>query len=500
MLGKEQANKQGNSRSSESESSGKGTKTTILKRILAPVITALICILLLIITALIPQSAIREKSYESATYYMEHDLFAHVGRAQFNSMQDNYADCILSNIIYNIDSENPVQSVLLASYYSEEKQNVNVSFMKSMEENLPGNTDYLRYWHGSMVVLRPLLTVFNITQIRVILGIIVYALILSCCIILWKKQERYAAAALLLASLVIKTWMTGAAIEYVTTFLVMGVASLIVLLNADAIIAGIGKNHKITSKTVIGDMSLEKDAAMSSSKSSFDTGAFFLCIGIVTCFVDFLTTETITFTISMALILLFLYRSGEIGDVQTGMKEIIGHGIFWLIGYAGMFGLKWLLAALVFGGEALSSSLTHAAERVSGEVNLGQTNLDPVATTGQRLSGAIWHNLGCLFPFSEVMNPATVIIWTIIAILIMLALMYLFHTEKPDWKLYLPMLLLALLPYVRYLALSNHAYLHYFFTYRAQLITVFVLFYLLLSNTIPGIRSLLPQKKRKGRK
>ncbi len=294
--------------------------------------------------------------------------------------------------------------------------------------------------------------------------------------------------------------MTGASIEYVTTFLVMGTASLIVLLNANVIAAGFGKEHAISSKTVIGNTSLQIEAVKSSSGLSFDTKAFFLCVGIVTCFVDFLTTETLTFTIPMMLILLLWYRAGKIADMKTGIKEVVGNGIFWLIGYAGMFGLKWLLAALVFGTEALSSSLSHAAERVSGEVNLGQTNLDPVATTGQRLSGAIWHNLGCLFPFSEVMNPATVIICTVIAVLIMLALMYLFHTEKPDWKLYSPMLLLALLPYARYLVLSNHAYLHYFFTYRAQLITVFAMLYLLLTNTVPGILSLLPKRKQKGRK
>ncbi len=193
MSGKEQTNMQESSSSNETKSSEKGTRTIIRKRILVPMITALICILLLIVTALIPQSAIQETSYESAVYYMDHDLFAHVGDVKFNTMQDNYADCILSNIIYNIDSKNPIGSVLLASYYSGEKQNVNVSFMKSIEENLSGNTDYLRYWHGSMVILRPLLTIFNITQIRVILGVIVYVLILACCTILWKKKERYAA-------------------------------------------------------------------------------------------------------------------------------------------------------------------------------------------------------------------------------------------------------------------------------------------------------------------
>lgn len=51
------------------------------------------------------------------------------------------------------------------------------------------------------------------------------------------------------------------------------------------------------------------------------------------------------------------------------------------------------------------------------------------------------------------------------------AIYYLFHGQK-NREMFLLMLLLGVVPYVRYLALSNHSYLHEFFTYRAQAATI----------------------------
>lgn len=38
----------------------------------------------------------------------------------------------------------------------------------------------------------------------------------------------------------------------------------------------------------------------------------------------------------------------------------------------------------------------------------------------------------------------------------------------------------GIIPYVRYLVLHNHSYVHFFFTYRAQAATIMALFFILL--------------------
>ncbi len=63
------------------------------------VIASILCaMLLLMITGWIPKSMIRESCVESGAYFEEHELFPLLLEGQFNTRQDNYADCILVNI------------------------------------------------------------------------------------------------------------------------------------------------------------------------------------------------------------------------------------------------------------------------------------------------------------------------------------------------------------------------------------------------------------------
>ena len=436
-----------------------------LKTMAAGILAAVICVVLLVVTSLIPRDMIYEKAYESAVYFEENELFPFLKKGVFRTRQDNYADCILTHIIYQVDSKQPVRSVLEASYYSRDMENVNVSFINAIEQKIPANTEYVRYWHGSMVLLRPLLIFMNISQIRILLGIVVWVLLLVNAFLLYKKKETMTAAALVGSMLLVHGWMIAASIEYVTTFLVMAVVLVVILL----------KTKKMTLHNSYG---------------------LFAATGVVSCFVDFLTTETITFTMPMALLLLWDYRSGTLRGYKDGMLKVIKSGVAWLCGYAGMFLLKWALATILFGKEVMMSSLSSAGERLSGQVNIGNTNLDPVATKGQQLAGALWHNIGCLFPFKDSMNPGTVAFWVLAVLFICVILVYMFRLDSLHTELFVPMFFLALLPYLRYLALSNHSYLHYFFTYRAQMITVFTLLLFVIMACEPGVRSLFGKKRK----
>ena len=56
--------------------------------------------LLLLVTGLIPKSMIKDACMESSAYFEENELFPLLVDGQFNTRQDNYADCILINIMY----------------------------------------------------------------------------------------------------------------------------------------------------------------------------------------------------------------------------------------------------------------------------------------------------------------------------------------------------------------------------------------------------------------
>ncbi len=55
------------------------------------------------------------------------------------------------------------------------------------------------------------------------------------------------------------------------------------------------------------------------------------------------------------------------------------------------------------------------------------------------------------------------------------------ETNSKWWPLFV-------VPYARYLALANHSYLHFFITYRAQMITIIVFIYFVYENGLVYLR------------
>lgn len=429
----------------------------------------LICAVLLTAVSLIPQSAIAKQSKKSADILVRQPAFTALYNDWSNSIQDNYADTELMEIAYCIDSRRPFTSAVRAEYREVSGEMTAESYRKLVYEGAETNKSYGRYWHGSMVYIRPLLMFLDIDGIRTAVGIAV--LILQAAVLwqLWKAGRKSLAACFLISFALIGPWMLFRCLEYSSVFLVMPAAALCVL-------------HLIrTGRT---------DRAP----------AVFAVSGVVTCFADFLTTETLTYTVPMLILLLFLIEDGQIRETGAAIKTLFVSGVSWLAGYASMFAVKLLLVLAVCGKSELINSLHAGAERVGGGVNLGNSNIFPEATAGERLSGAIWHNLSALyFTKYDDMNRAGAVIPTIVILIAAFAVIYLFRREMRAAEV-IPCCALALLPYLRYLVLSNHAYLHFFFTYRAQMVCIMVLAYLVWEHGLGNIPETVGNNGKKTKK
>ncbi len=416
-------------------------------------VTVVVCIVSLIITAMIPKEAIEKNCRESAEYFKERDLFPYLIHKQFNTRQDNYADTILVNIMYHIDKENLLPSLVEASYYKGEGENVHDSFYAAVEEEKEPNIEYFRYWHGSMVLLRPLFLVTDITGARLVLGAVLLGLILAVTVGLHKNKETALGVTYLISNGLIQSWVCFFCIEYITTFLVMNLG----VLGTIRAYKKYEHNRELLNKKIIG----------------------ILCVsGVTACFFDFLTTETITVTVPLFVLLVLLYRKKQLRSIKKELSFLILQGGMWGACYGLMFILKWLLAALFLGKEAFQKAMESAAVRMVGEVTLGNTNLDETATTWERLLGALGRNQGALFPFRMEMNMGAAIAAFMGVFFLCFAVIYLFHPKTISYKLIFLSVILCLVPYVRYMVLANHAYLHYFFTYRAQIIVLWAALFL----------------------
>lgn len=441
-------------------------KHTMIHTIKAALATVLLCIILLLLTGMIPHNAIAASCRKSAEFFLDNELFPYSIDGQFNSRIDNYSDCILVNIMYHTDNEQLLSTLIKASYYQPVSENINVSLSDAVYDTKEPNISYCRYWHGSLALLRPLFLFTDIVGARYILGGILVLLTLLTAITLIRMKRTSLAVCYLLGNLSVQCWMCLTCIQYMTTFLVMNVITLRIL--------------RIYQKNHTDQAELYQKICMLMTVS-----------GVTVCFVDFLTTETLSVTVPLLVLLVLRFEDGQLESLSTEAKHLGTWGLIWGCSYAFMFLVKWSLCAALLGFESLSDIFSHAGERFLGAVTTGNTSLDPEATPTQRFFGALGRNQGCLFPFRDNMSMSGALFLFLCIVCVLLLLIYVFRRKDFSGKMLVLCLLLGAIPYVRYIILQNHAYLHYFFTYRAQLVTIISLYYCTWRF---GLRGFFPTK------
>ena len=432
-------------------------KKTIVQCILAFFVTLALLVTALVATTAIPNEAIYDNMVESALTYKTTERYAFDETRQLRRISDNYADNILLNVLWNMKSDTPLRSALDTVYYDGEGQGLNLGLYSTITEGSEPNADYTRYWHGMVVVLRPLLLLFNITQIKWIgLGTAVLLLAVNVTL-LCRKKQYFVAAALPLSYVGVHFWWMVKSAEYQPAILLSLLFTLLFVLFEKK-----------------GETALLCLSVMS---------------GVAISFFDFLTTETLTILIPLAVVLLLWQAEERLGNWKQNLPFLVKSVLAWGGAYGLTFVAKWSLASLVLQENKFVMAVSSAAERVSGTE--GADNL-PLY---QQIPFAVLGNISTLFGGIARVDFYNIVLGLMITILAAGALLYLFRGNYQK-DITILMLLLGLVPYIRYLVLNNHSYLHEFFTYRAQAITILALLSVLWYNTD---KSLLSRKKKRRR-
>ncbi len=102
----------------------------------------------------------------------------------------------------------------------------------------------------------------------------------------------------------------------------------------------------------------------------------------------------------------------------------------------------------------------HVSERLGGDLGLNMW---------QYITGALLRNIGCLFPLGYGAIGGMIFI----ALIIFAAYRgYVYKRGSINGYLVTALSIMAIIPYIRFIVLHNHSYIHYFFTYRAQAATI----------------------------
>ena len=414
--------------------------TSVLKYIFVFLITACICFGLLFLVTFIPRSAIKSNIQESADYLCNKEMFEEIVEGVGGSKQDRYADSILLGIIWQLDSNHPLSSMMETAYYSDKNGVENEALRAAVTDNLEANKEYLRYWHGSSVWVKPLLLFLNIKEIYIFNAAILIFLYLLFAFLLVKKKIYIPLVGFSLSLILVSAWFVPFSLEYTWCFLIMFIFLDILLLFYDRL-----SREKIT--------------------------ILFLFFGIITSFFDFLTTELITLLVPLLLLLWFEKNESSLDSSKTSKfnyLDSVKRIVLWGFGYSFMWMLKWLLAAIVLQRNVLPDIKEQIDLRVGGEY-MAQVTF-PLF---EYMRKAIFRNVKCLFPL-EYGWAGIIVAFIIFAFT--LYILFVYHGKSFDKGLCVMYIVICMIPYIRYMVLHNHSFIHFGFTYRSQMITLLSIF------------------------
>lgn len=418
----------------------KNTWISIRNHIIVFIIVFFVLLLLIIGTACIPKEQIKSNMLESAEYMCEKNTSFLLTDFVQASKIDHYADCITLSIGYELDNKQPIRSAMWTGFYGAPSRSMNEYLRDAVLKDLPANREYLRYWHGQAAAMRVLHTFWNVKQVYVFHVVLIAVLLLLLLFQLIRQKYYGEASSVIFAMFIISVWYVPLCLEYTYTFLCMLIAS-----NITVYLANSKKYQKFS--------------------------LFFLAVGMITLFFDFLTTETVSLLIPILLLFRIRQRQGYAagrGEYVLAIKCCTS----WLVGFIGMWCMKWISASIILKQSVMPYVQEHISERLSGNVGL---------TPEEYVLQAIVRNLKLLLPYEYGIAGAIILMIIIVLVVMIPVLLGKVVLKNKIATATIPLYAaLSLIPFLRFIVLHNHSYIHYFFTYRALAATILALCFIVL--------------------
>jgi len=399
--------------------------------------------LLLFLSALIPNNSIKDNMLKSSISYSDKQPYQFSKSGSMNGIEDNYADSILLGVLWNIDSKDAFVSSLDTKYYDGEDRGENYGLYSSINGH-EANQDYTRYWHGSVTFIRPLMLLTTVDNIEWISFGAFVLMLLIVCVILCKKKCGVAAVLLLISMALVQIWNIRLSLEYMSAFNVAMLMCIVFLLFEKK-----------------GDNSITLCSVIS---------------GVMVAFYDFLTTETVSILLPLMLVFIVRAKDNRLGYRKENILLLIKSGLTWGVSYVSCFACKWILASIVTGENKITTAFSSAKERFNG------VEAEENITAFEEFLYAIPANLSTAFGGTVRVDAGRVIGGLILFVMIIGSIYYLFRSKKKNKEIALILLIIGVLPYIRFAVLNNHSYLHEFFTYRAQCVSVMALLSMIWFN------------------
>jgi hypothetical protein len=407
------------------------TVKAVLKRtltVIGSIILSALCgaMLLVSVYALPTESMDRNLSKSAATLEAE-GTYPVISRF-FTSKLDNWTDSIILLEAVTSTGE-PVLDAMNASRFGIKGQKAHSALIEHYIHGTEFDniSSYGRYWHGYLVLIKPLLGLMPISGIRIINGLMQLFLVAAVITMLYKKGAKNYIIPYTISYLMLMPLALARCFQFSSCFYVLTLGALALLLM---------KDDKLREKAYL----------------------VFLFCGIGTAFLDFFTYPIATFGVPM-IFFLILTEKDSLEDRLAGM---IRSGFYWCIGFGGMWSAKWILGSIITGENIIADGVNTMFKR-SAALSDDQTEKISVFSVLIRNYAAF------------LKTPVTVLMVVFIVYIIVKLVRGKKLSFREAGEKFLPYILVALAPLVWYAFATNHSMVHSWFTNKACVVTFLAL-------------------------
>ena len=411
-------------------------KKALIKNSIILLLMPIAGLILLLLVHLLPTSKIManvNSSAESIKAECEDELIIDDYHA---TLIGNFTDCLMLQFsVY--DGQHSAFDQALNLYRNE---------VGNEEEWCPGLslTDYLngaptnlevsypRYWHGYLVILKPLLLFTSLNSVR-LLNAGLQMILLAASLILFSKKGHSKLAFSFAVSLPFMFFFSSfASLSLSICMYIMLIEMLLIALF---------------------DEKLSKNEGYMT---------FFLIAGCATAYFDFLTYPLVT--LAFPLIAVLAVNKEE---TKKNYLSLLKYSLTWGIGYLFMWASKWIIAS-IFGQNTIKDALGTISARTASATDTG------------RIAGYLKVLKNNLTPF---MNRAFALLMLLIIVTVIVLIIKKGLKKHFDgFASRIPVILIGLIPFLWWFAAANHSYEHAAFTCRNFAIFVFAIVFAFIKD------------------
>ena len=287
---------------------------------------------------------------------------------------------------------------------------------------------YARYWHGSLVFVKPLLLLTDYGGIRVLNGVVQLLVMTGLCLLLRKRGLGAYTLPTTLAYGMLMPLALAKSLQFSACFYVLTLGAAALLLTE--------KKRRKPAASVV-----------------------FLYIGVATAYLDLLTYPIATFGVPALFLLLLCREEPE----ERRLAGLVKSGLSWCAGYGGMWVLKWVLGSLITGTNILADGADAFAKRASYTATENAARVEALSCLRMNTEAFLFTPVTFL--------TAGFLLWLLWRWAKRNDGAFAYRDRRDLIRTLFPFFLVSLAPVVWYLFAANHSTVHRFFTNKALVVS-----------------------------